>query len=209
MMLARLAEALSALLPGGRRSGAADADGAGREPAERFRGTVEARQAGCIGCGACAEVCPSGAISVRDDAAARLRSFELDLFKCVSCGLCVEACPTGKGIVFTRGYDTATLSRSEATGAWEKELALCEIDGAVVAPVDQLKWVAARTHELGYANPTLVLHATAGLKVAPEPGPGGRGGPEAKADRSDTFRVLCPACRRTALLGEEWEWGHR
>lgn len=43
----------------------------------------------CIGCGACAEVCPKGAHGLGED------SHELDRGRCEVCGRCVEACPTG------------------------------------------------------------------------------------------------------------------
>lgn len=42
---------------------------------------------GCIGCGICAKVCESAAISVTDALA------HIDQEKCVSCGACAEKCP--------------------------------------------------------------------------------------------------------------------
>ena len=44
----------------------------------------------CVGCGACAKVCPKGAISVWKGCFARVQA---DL--CVGCGLCAKACPAG------------------------------------------------------------------------------------------------------------------
>jgi Na+-translocating ferredoxin:NAD+ oxidoreductase RNF subunit RnfB len=45
----------------------------------------------CLGLGDCVRVCPTGAISIRED---RHVAF-VDWSKCIGCGLCVEACPQG------------------------------------------------------------------------------------------------------------------
>ena len=39
----------------------------------------------CVACGACADVCPQGAITVDDIAV-------IDASKCVDCGACVDEC---------------------------------------------------------------------------------------------------------------------
>jgi len=41
----------------------------------------------CIGCGACLNVCPVGAITVKDGQA------EIDQNKCIRCGKCRVICP--------------------------------------------------------------------------------------------------------------------
>jgi ferredoxin len=41
----------------------------------------------CVGCGACADVCPQGAIAVDDIAV-------IDAGKCVDCGACIDECPS-------------------------------------------------------------------------------------------------------------------
>src|SRR5579862_6369381 len=46
------------------------------------------------GCAACAEICPTGAIIVQENADGKER-LEVDYGRCVVCQLCVEACPTG------------------------------------------------------------------------------------------------------------------
>jgi formate hydrogenlyase subunit 6/NADH:ubiquinone oxidoreductase subunit I len=40
----------------------------------------------CIGCGACVNVCPAGAISMKEDKA-------VISDKCVDCGRCAQVCP--------------------------------------------------------------------------------------------------------------------
>ena len=42
----------------------------------------------CVGCGACAEACPCGAIEIKDDKACVSDD-------CASCGACADACPAG------------------------------------------------------------------------------------------------------------------
>jgi len=42
----------------------------------------------CVGCGACADICPERAVVVRDG------KFAVDREKCTDCGECAEVCPT-------------------------------------------------------------------------------------------------------------------
>jgi NAD-dependent dihydropyrimidine dehydrogenase PreA subunit len=49
----------------------------------------------CTGCGACIEVCPSGAIRLIEKKA------EIDPSLCTACEMCADACPTG-AIVISR-----------------------------------------------------------------------------------------------------------
>ena len=43
----------------------------------------------CIKCGACASVCPVGAISEGD------AKYEIDPATCIDCGACAGVCPVG------------------------------------------------------------------------------------------------------------------
>lgn len=42
----------------------------------------------CVACGACADTCPVGAISLR-----RCRYYVVDADTCVDCGACEDVCP--------------------------------------------------------------------------------------------------------------------
>lgn len=42
----------------------------------------------CVGCGACIDTCPVGALEMKNDKAV------VDAETCVDCGACIGACPT-------------------------------------------------------------------------------------------------------------------
>ena len=43
----------------------------------------------CIGCGACADGCPTSCISESDG------KYVINADECISCGACADACPVG------------------------------------------------------------------------------------------------------------------
>jgi Ni,Fe-hydrogenase III small subunit/NAD-dependent dihydropyrimidine dehydrogenase PreA subunit len=73
---------------------------------DRFRGLPALDPSRCAdGCHACAEACPTGAISLDG-------GLSLDMGKCLFCPDCVEACPEG-AISFTAGHSLAARSRQD------------------------------------------------------------------------------------------------
>lgn len=54
---------------------------------------VTEKKNNCFGCNACYNVCPAGAISMKEDDEGFLYPF-IDKIKCTNCGLCKKACPS-------------------------------------------------------------------------------------------------------------------
>ncbi len=78
-------------------------------PAYRGRPWIDPSR--CNLAGACAEVCPSAAITI-EPASSPVRRWELDLARCVFCGLCEEACPNG-AIRVTGDFELASRTRDD------------------------------------------------------------------------------------------------
>ena len=171
-------------------------------PTETFKGKPQFDEEKCIGCGACAKVCPARAIEVIDDIEAKKRKLLLRYDICIFCGQCHAYCTTKEGITLSNEYDLATLDRSGTVETVEKDLVMCEMCGSVVATLDHLRWISDRLGTLAYANPSLILASLSGLSLVET---GAVRDKEVAPARSDLLRVLCPTCRRDIYLREEWK----
>ena len=168
--------------------------------AHRFRGKQVFDEDGCVGCGACAEVCPARDITVTDDAETAKRTIVLRYDKCIFCGQCEANCLTGEGIKFTQEYDLVTFDRDSAVTTIEKDLVLCEKCGAVVGARDHLLYLARKLGPKAYANTSLMLAASDQLVPVEEVAVAGEGEPPGRAH---LVSVLCPRCRRAVLVAEQ------
>jgi hydrogenase-4 component H len=166
-------------------------------PEKRFRGKPEYFKDGCVGCKACAEVCPTGCIEVKDtpDLKTPLRRLDLHYDSCIFCGQCQAACITQEGIKLSNKFDLAIFDRSEAVESVEKELTLCEGCGCIVGAKDHLLWVAKKLGALAYSSPTSYLATLKELKLAYL-------GVQKSEEliRQDRIKILCPKCRREITL---------
>jgi len=164
------------------------------EPAEAFRGRPRFDPEGCIGCGACAQVCPPKCIDVIDDIEADppKRTLVQHVDACIWCGQCERYCPTGEGIQMTSEYIEVGFKPEDFEERTEKELLLCEICGERLAPLDQLRWLVRRLGPLAFTNPTLMLMAGRDLAVVEQ----SVKTPGTTAQRADRLRIQCPKCRR-------------
>jgi formate hydrogenlyase subunit 6/NADH:ubiquinone oxidoreductase subunit I len=166
-------------------------------PFEKFRGKPEFHKEDCIGCGACVQVCPSGALSLRDEGDKRILQIRWDI--CIFCGQCQANCPTEKGIILSQEFDFATTEdRQDLKQEIDKELVLCQGCGQIIAPYEQILWVAKRLGPLAFSNPSLMLFYLKNQGLS-------SGEPETKQEekefqRADRIRILCPRCRREAVI---------
>jgi formate hydrogenlyase subunit 6/NADH:ubiquinone oxidoreductase subunit I len=163
-------------------------------PIERFRGRPKFDETACIGCGACAEVCPPKCIDVIDDLESTppKRQLVQHLDACIWCGQCERHCPTQRGIIMSNEYDCVGFSPEDFEERVEKELLVCEICGSTLAPVDQLRWLTRRLGALAFANPTLMMFRGRELGLIDE-------GVKSQGEevlRSDRLTLQCPKCRR-------------
>ena len=169
---------------------------------DSYRGKPQYDDDECIGCGACARVCPARAIQIVDDPQTKKRKLTLRYDICIFCGQCHACCTTTNGVSQSTEYDLATLDRSETVETIEKDLELCERCGAVIGARDHLQWIADRLGAHAYANPTLIL---ASAQASGEASSAAAENAARVGSRSDLMRLLCPACRRDIFLTEEWK----
>ena len=81
-----------------------------RDVGKYFGGKPETN--GCIGCGICLKVCPSGAIKYEKNAEGKVISYKFDLKKCIFCGNCSYYCPRDS-IKMSKGFELGNVNKNE------------------------------------------------------------------------------------------------
>jgi hydrogenase-4 component H len=94
-----------------------------RIPEDGFRGKLEIDEKKCIGCGGCANVCPSRLIRFFDDGERTLMKFYIE--RCTYCARCAEVCPE-KAITMTKEFETATNNKEDLLIEQEIYMATCQ-----------------------------------------------------------------------------------
>ena len=107
-----------------------------RVPEDGFRGRVEVDAEKCVGCGACAEVCPSRLIEV-SDVNQEKRVLDFFLERCTYCARCAEVCPE-EAITVTKDFETATNDREDLHMHVEVFMSTCRRCGRCYEPATPL-----------------------------------------------------------------------
>ena len=133
-----------------------------------YRGKPEHDSVECIGCAACANVCPPNAIQMQIDVEAGTTTWSINIGRCIFCGRCEEVCPT-KAIKLSKEFELAVMDKNDLEETATYSLAACERCGKY------------------YATNKQVAYATAILQQSAD-------SPEVA--KSLELSHVCPACRR-------------
>lgn len=114
-----------------------------------FAGRVVVDPGKCTVCGACANVCPTGALAVKESGEAVELLF--NEAKCTGCLECAAACP--EDAVEVR-WVTRPEGESWRRLAWS-EIHRCPSCGAVVGPKKQVEAIARKLREAGLPEPVV------------------------------------------------------
>ncbi|MEW5941146.1 MAG: 4Fe-4S dicluster domain-containing protein [Chloroflexota bacterium] len=98
-------------------------------PDANFRGKVKVDTRKCMGCGACANACPSRLIVVTDNQ--NERNFLFELGRCTYCAACRDACPQ-EAIALTSLFELATPDTNDLRFHMTFRLARCIECGAPI-----------------------------------------------------------------------------
>lgn len=169
-------------------------------PPKRFRGRPKFDEKECVGCGGCANVCPSNAIELIDNPEEKKRILIHHPDKCIFCGECERNCITEKGIRLTQEFDVSYFDTPETVeNKVEHNLVICGNCGEIIGTEKHIRFIYRKLGNLAFSQPILITKAIENLEIKTEA--------EEKIlppiQRTDILKVVCPKCRRVAFISDE------
>ncbi|MCS7230539.1 MAG: 4Fe-4S binding protein [Elusimicrobiota bacterium] len=185
-------------------------------PPESFRGRPDPSQEGCIGCGACVEVCPTGAIKLKDELKTELTSQgSVEIVsgvrylvwfydECIFCAQCARNCTTRNekipGVVMSKDFELATTNRETLKSEEIKhELILCSYCRSVISTKSHFLYIIQKLGHKSFGNINLLQVINEKLNFPFK---------EKKFfqfyQRENLYEILCPKCRRRIFLFDEY-----
>jgi hydrogenase-4 component H len=116
------------------------------EPPEGFRGRIAVEVERCIGCGGCANVCPSRLIRFYDEGDRTRMEFILD--RCTYCGRCADVCPEN-AVTMTKEFETATDDLRDLYIVQELYMGTCNRCGRCFETENWIDKIPTRRHREG------------------------------------------------------------
>jgi formate hydrogenlyase subunit 6/NADH:ubiquinone oxidoreductase subunit I len=169
------------------------------EPFENYRGKPVVDDKNCVGCETCANVCPPGAITFKDDKKKKIRIIVRNYGLCIFCGQCEEHCITGKGVKLSdKIYDLATFETANLIEKQEKELLICEHCNAVITTREHIQYLHKKLGPVAYASIINLNMLNEKLKLAEDKDVSVPVVDDLK--RKDMFNIICPNCLRQVLV---------
>jgi len=160
----------------------------------RYRGKPQFQDE-CLGCTACTEVCPSGALEVVDDIKSRKRKIVRHFDKCITCGECERICTCKEGVKMMPEFAFAVFDRGDLVDEVERELILCENCGKPIATKKHIEWLVNELKEKGASNLPFIIIQLKELGIVDDVKK------KVTLDkRGDLFTILCPRCRHKIVL---------
>jgi hydrogenase-4 component H len=169
------------------------------KPFENFRGKPVVDDDNCVGCETCANVCPTKAITFRDEKEKRMRIIERNYGLCIFCGQCQEHCITGKGVTLSDTiYELSTFDLDMLIEKQEKELLICKNCGTIITTKEHIHFLYDKLGPSAYSsmislnmqNERLKLESNENISTEVTDG----------LKRKDMFNIICPNCLRKVLI---------
>lgn len=168
-------------------------------PFDNFRGKPVVDDKNCVGCEACANVCPAQAITLSNDKVKKVRTITRDYGKCVFCGQCEATCITHKGVkLSSKIFDLSTFDKSNLVEKQNKELLLCENCGNIITTKEHIHFLHHKLGAKAFSSMLVMNMLNERLRLAKGEEVAVKITDELK--RKDMFNIICPNCLRKVLV---------